>query len=299
MNGERVSCPRIEGGKNVSTTAKNELGPGPRPGRPLGALGGGARHVPAHVRFDHLRLGDDRRGPLLPGRGLGRLAAAQDGGRDGRDRRGLQARRRPASRPARPPRRDRQPHLRHRHGRRGLRAHRERHQQAARREAPRAGGHGRPERPRGGQPLPPGQIRDGRRAVRHGHGLPARPLLRADRRRTVVPDGPARARRRGRSWPPSKARPGACAGPPPSPSPCRSAPWSSSGFSDRVAGDPHGQETNRQSPRRRQPQGLHEGHRQRRPRYGRAGSAPRPDDRDQEGPRAGLRTQDDRAHRQR
>ena len=94
-------------------------------------------------------------------------------------------------------------------------------------KAPRPGGYGRLERPRGGQPLPPGQIRDGRRTVRHWHGLPALALLRADRRRTVVPDRPAGRAGGGvpgrlRRWSPV-----ACAGLPLQPSPSRSAPWSS------------------------------------------------------------------------
>ena len=69
------------GGHDVSNPAKIALGPGPRPGQPLGTLGSGPGHVSAPVRLDRFRLGHDRRGPLLPGRGLGGLAPAQDGRR--------------------------------------------------------------------------------------------------------------------------------------------------------------------------------------------------------------------------
>ena len=56
------------------TPRRTNWGPILRPRRALGALRGGARDVPAGVRFDRLRLADDGRGALLPGRGLGGLA---------------------------------------------------------------------------------------------------------------------------------------------------------------------------------------------------------------------------------
>ncbi|MCK7489866.1 MAG: hypothetical protein MZU79_06270 [Anaerotruncus sp.] len=180
------------------------------------------------MRFDRLRLGDDRRGPLLPGRGLG--ASRRGSGRRPRWSRS------PRASSSSTPCSSACP------------------SSTARSATPSSPSpwRARPSRssssviskPLAAKPLGQG-VTGGLSAlaavnlfplVKYATGVapcvtgtayPLVALLRADRRRAVVPDRPARARRRARSWPPSKAGPGACAGPPPPPSPCRSAPWSS------------------------------------------------------------------------
>ena len=194
----------------------------------MGALGGGAGRVPAHVRFDDLRR------LVMTGAALFFLAAAW----------AVSPRLKTAAAMVAIAagfklvdalllglpvlhERDRQPHLGRRGGGRGLHAFGDRHHQQAAGQKPLGQGSpgGPAERPGAGIIFFPWW--NSRPALRHASrpGNTRCPLLRADRRRALFPDGSARAPRAFLGARPAKAKPGACAGPAPSPSPYRSAPW--------------------------------------------------------------------------